>query len=198
MQNIINTVKGTALGVAGLLTPVLKESKFKDTGVVTPNEFVAAGDHLVHTCPTWEWACGDECKIKSYLPKDKQYLITKNVPCLRRYKQIENSEIVENIVELGEGNEGWVETHHFDEKISEISYEENVEDQNKSNQVSNIMTHENQIIKTCNFYTKNSGIGDDENDDDDEGEALDMDAFVESGLLEDDSLLIKLFLNRTS
>lgn len=27
MQNIINTVKGTALGVAGLLTPVLKVIK---------------------------------------------------------------------------------------------------------------------------------------------------------------------------
>lgn len=66
----------------------MKESKFKETGVVTPQEFVIAGDHLVHTCPTWEWACGDECKSKSYLPKNKQYLITKNVPCLRRCKQV--------------------------------------------------------------------------------------------------------------
>lgn len=52
------------------------------------------------------------------------------------------------------------------------------------------MTHENQIIKTCNFYIKNNSIGDDEDDDDDEGEAIDMDAFVESGLLEDDSVII--------
>ncbi|XP_001949218.2 ubiquitin-like-conjugating enzyme ATG3 [Acyrthosiphon pisum] len=197
MQNIINSVKGTALGFAGLLTPVLKESKFKDTGVVTPNEFVIAGDHLVHTCPTWEWACGDECKIKSYLPKDKQYLITRNVPCLRRYQQIENSEIIENIVELEEGNEGWVETHHSDsshlpmnEKISEIPHEEHFDGQNIGSQVSNIVTHENQIMNTCNFYTKNSSIGDDDDDDDDEGEAIDMDAFVESGMLEDDSATV--------
>lgn len=67
---------------------VLQETRFKETGVITPNEFVNAGDHLVHTCPTWEWACGDDCKIKSYLPKNKQYLITRNVPCLRRYKQV--------------------------------------------------------------------------------------------------------------
>lgn len=67
---------------------VLQESRFKQTGVVTPNEFVIAGDHLVHTCPTWEWANGDDCKIKSYLPKNKQYLITRNVPCLRRYKHV--------------------------------------------------------------------------------------------------------------
>lgn len=49
------------------------------------------------------------------------------------------------------------------------------------------MTLENQILKTCNSYTKNISIDD---DDDDEGEAIDMDAFVESGLLEDDSVTI--------
>lgn len=57
---------------------------------MTPNEFVIAGDHLIHTCPTWEWACGDECKTKSYLPKNKQYLITRNVPCVRRCRQVNN------------------------------------------------------------------------------------------------------------
>lgn len=70
--------------------------------------------------------------------------------------------------------------------------QENFEGQNKGSQVSDIVAHENQIINTCNFYTKNS-IGDD-----DEGEAIDMDAFVESGLLEDDSvtispLILKIF-----
>lgn len=44
----------------------------------------------MHTCPTWEWASGDDCKIKSYLPKNKQYLITRNVPCSRRTKQVKN------------------------------------------------------------------------------------------------------------
>uniref|UniRef100_A0A3B4H7G7 Ubiquitin-like-conjugating enzyme ATG3 n=1 Tax=Pundamilia nyererei TaxID=303518 RepID=A0A3B4H7G7_9CICH len=66
MQNVINTVKGTALGVAELFTPVLKESRFKETGVLTPEE----------VRPTQ--ATGEEAKVKPYLPQDKQFLLTRN------------------------------------------------------------------------------------------------------------------------
>nr|CAD7264796.1 unnamed protein product [Timema shepardi] len=63
------------------------ESKFRDTGVITPEEFVAAGDHLVHPCPTWQWATGDESRSMSYPPRNKQFLIARNVLCSRRCKQ---------------------------------------------------------------------------------------------------------------
>ena len=38
MQNIINNVKSSGLKVLETLTPVLRESKFQETGVLTPEE----------------------------------------------------------------------------------------------------------------------------------------------------------------
>lgn len=53
-------------------TPTLKDSAFLTRGVLTPEEFIKAGDELVYKCPTWSWASGDEKKRKNYLPSDKQ------------------------------------------------------------------------------------------------------------------------------
>jgi ubiquitin-like-conjugating enzyme ATG3 len=68
------------------ITPTLRESKFLQEGVLTPEEFVAAGDLLVYKCPTWSWAAGIPEKAVPYLPADKQFLITRNVPCKTRFK----------------------------------------------------------------------------------------------------------------
>ena len=40
---------------AEYVTPVLKSSKFVEEGVLTPEEFVAAGDQLVFKSPVWQW-----------------------------------------------------------------------------------------------------------------------------------------------
>lgn len=53
-------------------TPTLKSSAFLERGVLTPEEFVMAGDELVYKCPTWQWESGDPKKAKNFLPSDKQ------------------------------------------------------------------------------------------------------------------------------
>ena len=35
------------------LTPTLKQTAFLERGVLTPEEFVKAGDELIFKCPTW-------------------------------------------------------------------------------------------------------------------------------------------------
>ncbi|EAU90911.2 autophagocytosis associated domain-containing protein [Coprinopsis cinerea okayama7 len=70
------------------LSPVLKESKFKEHGRITPEEFVASGDFLVYKFPVWSWEKGDPSKTRDFLPADKQYLVTRGVPCLRRAQSL--------------------------------------------------------------------------------------------------------------
>ncbi|XP_055348601.1 ubiquitin-like-conjugating enzyme ATG3 isoform X1 [Paramacrobiotus metropolitanus] len=167
MQDFINNMKGTALGVAEYLSPVLKESKFKETGVLTPEEFVIAGDHLVHYCPTWQWSQGEPSKIKPYLPPDKQFLITKNVPCYRRCHQLE-SKGDDRIIEIeGDTDGGWVDTHP----------DENGDAGSAAAQT------KTEAVKQESVKPSN---GADDDDDDEDEEAGDMEDFVDSGLLDTD------------
>ena len=59
-------------------------STFRTTGELTIEEFVQAGDYLVYKFPTWSWSGGDPKARNDKLPADKQFLVTKEVPCLRR------------------------------------------------------------------------------------------------------------------
>ncbi|KAF8134280.1 putative E2-like enzyme [Boletus edulis] len=104
--------------VRDYLSPVLKESKFKEHGRITPEEFVAAGDFLSYKFPVWTWERGDASKARDYLPTDKQYLVTRGVPCLRRATSLaytDADEDAERLLNFGDSSDGaadeWVETH---------------------------------------------------------------------------------------
>ncbi|RCK55640.1 Autophagy-related protein 3 [Candida viswanathii] len=67
------------------LTPINHTSNFSTTGEISPEEFVKAGDYLVYKFPTWQWSkCPKKELEKSFLPPDKQFLITKHVPSYQR------------------------------------------------------------------------------------------------------------------
>eukprot|EP01123_Difflugia_compressa_P006716 TRINITY_DN1905_c0_g1_i1.p1 TRINITY_DN1905_c0_g1~~TRINITY_DN1905_c0_g1_i1.p1 ORF type:complete len:301 (-),score=58.35 TRINITY_DN1905_c0_g1_i1:178-1080(-) len=83
-QSLFTTLHNNLIGVIGSMTPVPTTSSFLQGGMLTPEEFVAAGDLLVYKCPTWSWA-GGQHKV-DILPPDKQYLITRNVPCKTRFR----------------------------------------------------------------------------------------------------------------
>jgi ubiquitin-like-conjugating enzyme ATG3 len=88
------------------LSPTLKTSAFLTRGVLTPSEFVAAGDELVYKCPTWSWEAGDPDKRKKHLPDDKQYLVTRGVPCKVRVGSLEN--VVADLENDGDDDGEWL------------------------------------------------------------------------------------------
>lgn len=67
------------------LTPATHTSTFRSTGQITPEEFVLAGDYLVYKFPSWSWSDAQTPSRRvAYLPPNKQFLVTRGVPCHRR------------------------------------------------------------------------------------------------------------------
>lgn len=89
------------------LTPVLTESAFLEHGMLTPEEFVRAGDHLIRTCPTWEWRSGEDSKKRPYLPVDKQYLFTPRVPCYNRVSSLTSANYKDHDIPGGLDDDAW-------------------------------------------------------------------------------------------
>ncbi|XP_050156637.1 autophagy-related protein 3-like isoform X1 [Malus sylvestris] len=108
-QKLHEAFKGTVEKITGPRTV----SAFKEKGVLSVSEFVTSGDNPVSKCPTWSWESGEPSKRKPYLPPEKQYLITRNVPCLRRAASLEEEYEAAGTELLldNEDNDGWLATH---------------------------------------------------------------------------------------
>ncbi|KAI4332670.1 hypothetical protein L6164_017560 [Bauhinia variegata] len=108
-QKLHEAFKGTVERITGPRTV----SAFKEKGVLSVSEFVIAGDNLVAKCPTWSWESGEPSKRKPYLPPEKQFLITRNVPCLRRAASVEEEYEASGgeVLIDNEDNDGWLATH---------------------------------------------------------------------------------------
>nr|CAX76603.1 autophagy-related protein 3 [Schistosoma japonicum] len=171
MDTVRQAVTRTALGLAEYVTPVLKATKFRETGVITPEEFVAAGDFLVYHCPTWQWSIGDK-PARPYLPKEKQYLVTRSVPCYKRVKQMaDHHEEFEKVLEEEDGDGGWADTHHYATKYGDLNPE--VE---KTNEMS---------VPSVSHSLKKSNLEETIISDCEDEEDEDMEAFLQSGMLDE-------------
>ena len=90
------------------LTPVSHKSSFEKTGEITPEEFVRAGNYLVYKFPTWKWGSASKSKQWSFLPANKQFLVTEHVPCSQWASVVDNA--VQSVVgdEGSDDGDGWV------------------------------------------------------------------------------------------
>lgn len=117
MQNLIHTFIDP---LRDRFAPISHNSTFRQTGQITPEEFLQAGDFLVYKFPSWSWAdAATPDKRVSYLPAGKQYLVTRGVPCRRRIKNDDfaggdgEDQLVRDMLrgpsgEAGDEDDGWL------------------------------------------------------------------------------------------
>lgn len=116
----MNLLYSTVNSIRDRYTPVTHKSTFRETGHITPEEFVAAGDYIVFKFPSWSWADADSPgKRVGFLPAGKQYLVSRHVPCQRRLDDdfAGDAGHEESVVEGGGGKgsaaddeDGWLRT----------------------------------------------------------------------------------------
>jgi ubiquitin-like-conjugating enzyme ATG3 len=108
LRSIVNTLRDTYY-------PASRNTNFREEGKITPEEFITAGDYLVYKFPSWSWsAASSPSKKVSYLPENKQFLVTRGVPSHRRLGNQGSAgaaEINEVLISVGEGEgEEWLST----------------------------------------------------------------------------------------
>lgn len=84
------------------LTPVATESSFLHTGMLTPEEFVIAGDSLCAQLRIWRWARSAPGFEKEYLPPEKQFLVLRGAVASQRARDMETGAADAEMTEDGE------------------------------------------------------------------------------------------------
>lgn len=152
----------TFVKTVNAITDPLAESKFQENGVLTPDEFTMAGDLLTTKCPTWEWQSGAPGKRVDYLNPEKQFLITRNVPCSVRASALVQDAAVPDKVFENEDGEWAVPDSGASSSSKAASDDDNVPDMEGAS---------------------STAQGD---DDDDDSDCPDMEEYDEAGLEGDD------------
>ncbi|KAL3926916.1 MAG: hypothetical protein SGBAC_013287 [Bacillariaceae sp.] len=160
--------------------PTLKKSAFLEQGVLTPEEFVQAGDELVYKCPTWSWEAGDESKRKTYLPAEKQYLVTRQVPCQNRVSSMESDMVMEQAD--GDDGDDWLVSTIIQRTEKALNLEDEFDMLDEDGEVIEKPAAAEEA-KAETSPPKDAADGDDD-------EYADMDAFEDDNILEDDAAAI--------
>lgn len=117
MQNLIHTFIDP---LRDRFAPLNHTSNFRQTGQISPEEFIAAGDFLVYKFPSWSWSdAASPDKRVAHFPPGKQYLVTRGVPCKRRVKDgdfagaDDEDQVVRDMLkgpggEAGDEDDGWL------------------------------------------------------------------------------------------
>jgi ubiquitin-like-conjugating enzyme ATG3 len=171
----MSSIVGSLRRAREYVYPVSTKSAFLEKGVLTPEEFVKAGDELVYRCPTWSWEAGDPQKTKSYLPADKQYLVTRNVPCQNRVSSMET-----NLqMDCGDGDDDdWL--------VSSILQKKDVKDEDQDDDGFDILDSEGEIIEKKDLVVEDVDAAEAKNDADQDDEYADMADYEDDNIIMDD------------
>ena len=121
--------------IVAKVKPTLKESKFYEEGILTPEEFVQAGDFLTEKCPTWKWCAAKENLYNKALPKEKQYLKT-TVSSSRRAEDYLKSNFTEEDIIEGDWTEADSENKPSnDDKKAASSDSNTVDEKDKKKEI---------------------------------------------------------------
>lgn len=125
LRDLKNRAYQESLKIVSKFTKPPEKSEFLTKGILTPSEFVEAGDQLCNICPTWEWKpAAKESLRNTYLPAEKQFLLTR-VPCYARINDTTQS--LHEIIDSKSG-EQWICLDDANKKGAGGKKEEEIEE----------------------------------------------------------------------